>query len=225
MSLKPLKHPRNTDAAGKVAKSKAQKTNQPMKRLALRSEGRVAANSDDDFEGSKPPQAKKRRFAVSVAEEVESSKKPLEVKNTQKSTMWAVRAFYSWLEEHNDRSEEKCPSEVLCMEDKALLCHWLCIFVKEARRENGEEYTPRSVSMLLSGLQRFINSKQEPHEPLVKLADPTNSAFRELHNVVEHRYRELHEKGIGATRKQADIVSKGEEQGLWESGTQGLTLH
>ena len=117
MSLKPLKHPRNTDAAGKVAKSKPQKTNQPMsmKRLALRSDGWAAANSDDDFEGSKPPQAKKRRFAVSVGEEVESCKKPLE--------------------EHNNRFEEKCPSEVLGMEDKAFLCHWLCIFVKEARRK------------------------------------------------------------------------------------------
>ena len=85
--------------------------------------------------------------------------------------MWAVCAFYSWLEEHNERSDEKCLPEVLCVEDKALLCHRLCIFVKEARREDGEEYTPRSISMLLYGLQRFINSKQEPHEPLVKLVD------------------------------------------------------
>jgi len=61
---------------------------------------------------------------------------------------------------------KKCTAEVLCVEDTTLLCHCLCIFVKEARREDGEEYTPRSISMLLSGPQRFINSKQEPHEPL-----------------------------------------------------------
>lgn len=78
--------------------------------------------------------------------------------------------------------------EVLCMEDKALLCHWLCIFVKEARRKNGEEYTARSALILMSGLQRFINLKQEPHEPLVKLADPTNPALKELPNVAERRY-------------------------------------
>ena len=41
------------------------------------------------------------------------------------------------------------------------------------------------------------------------------------HNVVERRYRVLHEKGIGATWKQAEIVSKEEEQTLWESGTLG----
>ena len=59
----------------------------------------------------------------------------------------------------------------------------------------------------------------------MKLADPINPAFRELHNVVEHRCQELHEKGIGATWKQAKTVSKEEEQTLWESGTPGLTLH
>ena len=61
MSLKPLKHPRNTDAAGKVAKSKPKKTNQPMKRLALGSEKWATANSDDDFAGSKPLQAMKKK--------------------------------------------------------------------------------------------------------------------------------------------------------------------
>ena len=73
--------------------------------------------------------------------------------------------------------------------------------------------------MLLSGLQQFINSKQEPHEPLMKLTNPTNPDFRELHNVVERRCRALHEKGIGATRKQPEIISKEEEQALWESGS------
>ena len=48
---------------------------------------------------------------------------------------------------------------VLCTEDKALLCQWLCIFVKEARSKKGKEYTPRRVSIVLSGLKRFINSK------------------------------------------------------------------
>ena len=57
--------------------------------------------------------------------------------------------FYLWLEKHNDYSEEKCPSEVVRMEDEALLCHRLCIFV---RWENGKEYMPRSISMLPSGL-------------------------------------------------------------------------
>ena len=50
----------------------------------------------------------------------------------------------------------------------AELCHWLCVFVKEVRRDDGKPYTPRSFSQLLSGIQRFINSKRAPTQPLLK---------------------------------------------------------
>ena len=55
----------------------------------------------------------------------------------------------------------------------------------------------------------------------MKLGNPTNPAFRELQNVVECCCRELHEKRIGVTWKQAEIISKKEEQGPRESGTLG----
>ena len=35
-----------------------------------------------------------------------------------------------------ERSDEKCPIEVLCTSDMAELCHWLCVFVKEVRRDS-----------------------------------------------------------------------------------------
>ena len=153
---------------------------------------------------------------------MEASKKPVEVKNTTKSTMWAVHAFYAWLGEHNEQcADNQCPAEILCMDDMSLLCHWLCIFVKELRRENGEPYTPRSISMLLCGLQRFINSKKLPSELMMKLIDSSHRSFKELHNVIEHCYRELHEQGIGATQKQADVTSREEEQALWLRGAPG----
>ena len=213
MGLKLMKHPRNRSTA-KVE----------TKRLSLapskKRDTATVANSDvdDDFQEAKP---KKPHFVVATPEDTEASKKPVQVKNTERSTMWAVRAFCSWVEEHNECSDEKCPIELLCMDDLGLLSKWLCVFVKEARRDNGEPYTPRSISMLLSGLQRFINSKREASEPLLNLIDPRNPPFRELHNVVEHRYRELHEQGVGAVRKQADIISREEEAALWQSGALG----
>lgn len=53
--------------------------------------------------------------------------------------------FYSWLEEHNQCSDEKCLPKVLCVEDKALLCDRLCIFceggkVGRWRRVYSKEY-------------------------------------------------------------------------------------
>lgn len=75
--------------------------------------------------------------------------------------------------------------------------------------------------MLLCGLRCFINSKKPPSEPVVKLVDPTHATFKELHNVLERCYKELNEQGVGAVRKQAEVISVEEEQLLWDSGMLG----
>lgn len=108
-----------------------------------------------------------------MPEEVEAFKKSLEVKNTNKSTTWAVRAFYSWLEEHNQRSDEKCLSEDLCVEDKALLCDRLCIFCKGGkvgrwRRLYSKEYFNASewtavIHQFKAGAARTISEVGQPH--------------------------------------------------------------
>ena len=175
-----------------------------------------------DFKPSRKRRAKtskknEKRFCTVPMAEVEACKKPVVVKNTEKSTLWAVGVFSSWVEERNEHNQEKCPMEVLCMGDDKLLCYWLCAFVKETRRADGQRYTPRSIQMLLSGLQRFINSRKEPSEALVKLT-ADNPNYRELHNVLDNLYRELHFSGIGAQRKQAEVISRDEESILWEKG-------
>ena len=87
---------------------------------------------DDNFVPDKKyshPMIRKQHFVPVSNEEVEASKKAI-MKNTQKSTMWAVRMFMSWVEKRNKRNDEKCPIEVLCSSYMAELCHWLCVFVK-----------------------------------------------------------------------------------------------
>ena len=67
-TLRPLKHPRNTSNHSATKVESESKT----KRLSLASNNQdAAAKSGDDFEQSK---AKKRRFAVSLPEEVEAFK-------------------------------------------------------------------------------------------------------------------------------------------------------
>ena len=100
------------------------------------------------------------------------------------------------------------------------LCHWLCVCMLEIRKDNGEEYTPRSMTQILSGLQRYINSKRQPNNQ-VKLCDPSSHQFRELHSVLDRLFRELHCKGIGAVRWQSDIITITEELSLWDSGVLG----
>ena len=103
----------------------------------------------------------------------------------------------------------------------AELCHWLCVLMKEARGDDGQPYTPHSLTQLLSGIQCFINSKREPTVPLMKLQDTSNAAFWELQNVLERRFRELHAKGVGTECKQAALSSRSEEI-LWEKGVLDL---
>ena len=91
----------------------------------------------------------------------------------------------------NEHSDKKCPVKVLCTSDMAELCRWLCVFMKEARRDDWQLYTACSATQLLSGIECFINSKRGPTEPLVKLQDMSNAAFRKLQNILEHRFREL----------------------------------
>jgi len=51
--------------------------------------------------------------------------------------------------------DQKCPIKVLYTSDTTELHHWLC--VKEARCDDGQPYTPRSLTQLHSGLKQFKN--------------------------------------------------------------------
>ena len=73
---------------------------------------------DDDFithmkhlwlSASNPKKAKLYLLATISSEEIETAKKPVIVKNTQRSTVWVVRVFTLWVEEWNERHDQKCP--------------------------------------------------------------------------------------------------------------------
>ena len=77
------------------------------------------------------------QFQSVVAEEVSLSKKPLVPDNTWHATDWAGRTFEQWKDFCNSKhNHSKCPRDILTMEDKEALCHWLCIFVMEVRKES-----------------------------------------------------------------------------------------
>ena len=180
-----------------------------------------------------PPSAKKKRLSLSLSkkhkepnerfpllpiEQIESTKKLVIPKNTQKSTKWALRAFSHWLKQRNERSDDKCPEDILSTDNNEELCHWLCVCVNEIRKEDGEPYTPRSVSQLVAGLQRHISEQKDVP---VRLADPANPAFRPLHRTLDNIYRQLHAEGVGTKRKQAEVLSVEEEEQLWSTGAVG----
>ena len=50
-----------------------------------------------------------------------------------------------------------------------------CVSISELCKEDGSEYTPRSIAQYIAGLQRYIIDEKGVQ---VKLADPDNSVFR-----------------------------------------------
>ena len=77
--------------------------------------------------------------------------------NTLKNNVWALKTFEEWRVTRNTRyPADPCPEEILIMDNKQILCEWLCKFISEVRKANGQEYTPHSLYLILAGLQRHI---------------------------------------------------------------------
>ena len=69
---------------------------------------------------------------------------------------------------------------------------WLYKFVAEIRKADGGEYIPRSIYLLLAGLQRRIH-QANPKESINIFTD---AAFKELQNVSDSVFKRLHQKGF-----------------------------
>ena len=160
-----------------------------------------------------------RKIVVVDEEEIENAKKPMVPKNTRKATDWAVGVFNQWIEQHNAIAENKCPVDIL-KDEPENLAHWLCVFVSEIRKDDGDFYTPRSITHILGDLQRFLNECRPP-ENHVRICDPSNPHFKQVHLVLDRLFRELHSKGISAVRWQSEIITATEECLLWEKGEMG----
>ena len=97
---------------------------------------------------------KRWKIVVVDEEEIENAKKPMVPKNTRKATDWAVAVFKQWIEQHNAIAENKCPVDIL-KDEPENLAHWLCVFVSEIRKDDGDFYTPRSITQNLGGCSVF----------------------------------------------------------------------
>ena len=132
--------------------------------------------------------------------------------NTKKNNEWAMRTFELWCSQRNKRfSDEKCPDSVF--ENKDTACEWLCKFVAEVCKADSRDYTPRSIYLLLAGLQRSIRSHSKEEINIF-----SDHEFKELKKVCDTVFKQLHSKGIGSTTKSASVLGPEEEKKLWDTG-------
>lgn len=142
-------------------------------------------------------------------------------RSTKKTTTWSVKVWNSWRESRLKSVETAAPP-LLDNITNAELNHWLSRFLLECRNQQGEYYTGTTLYSLCAGVQRFIReerakvSSQKDHLDIY--SDPKFAYFRSVLNSI---LKELHQKGIGTSKKQAEVVSTEMEEQLWEQGILG----
>ena len=86
--------------------------------------------------------------------------------------------------------------------------------MSETRKSDGTEYTPRSLYLLLAGLQRHLRKLYPDKEVNLFSEDP---AFKPLRNTCDSIFKRLHSKGIGAETKAVPAFTAENEAKLWET--------
>ena len=89
-------------------------------------------------------------FSSVTCEEIKEVAKGVVPANTKSSNEWALKILRAWISDCNTRmSDEAVPADRLACEDADILCKWMCCFVQEMRKENGENYPPSTLRQLL----------------------------------------------------------------------------
>ena len=76
----------------------------------------------------------------------------------------------------------------------------------------GQEYTPHSLYLILSGLQIHMRKVR----PLNTINLFKDIHYKPLKNVCDSVFKQLYQKGIGTETKETPVLSKDDEDELWK---------
>ena len=97
------------------------------------------------------------------------------------------------------------------------LNEWLCNFVLEIRRKDGNEYPPNTLYSVCCGILRHVRS----YLPEINFFNqPDFDAFR---RTLDGEMKRLRSQGLGAKKKRAEALTIEDEDKLWEEGLLGAT--
>jgi hypothetical protein len=176
----------------------------------------ILGECDMDLEEQKPlAKAESARFGPEVTDaQLKELITSQENGNTKNNTKWAVNVFEKW---RGVRSEDNIP-EFHEMNGQEMN-FWLQRFVVEARRQDGKEYPPKSLYLIVCGLLRYLRDK-DVHDK--NFLDEKNVDFVHFRKVLDAQMKTLLDKGFGTTVKQADPIMPDDEDKLWTDKVFGM---
>ncbi|XP_064387442.1 transcriptional regulator QRICH1-like [Halichondria panicea] len=98
------------------------------------------------------------------------------------------------------------------------IADYLCKFVLEIRKKNGDEFPPNSLHHILCGIQRYLRINGKPSIDFFK--DP---AFANFKLSLDAEMKRLQKLGLGSKKRQAEPLTIEEEELLWSTGLLGCS--
>ena len=165
-----------------------------------------------------PPTKRSRFVEPKSSPEREKAARGVVPKNTESSTRWAVQNFESWAS-NRVLLGHPVPDGLLHSHDAGIVCKYLCLYVLETRKEDGTQYPPSTLRVLVSGLNRVLQQNKAPFSVL----DKSNPNFRDLLKTLDSVSSNLHRDGIGVYKDSANVITADHEQLFWDRGLLGMT--
>ena len=105
--------------------------------------------------------------------------------------------------------------DILLSNSSKDVSYWLQKIVLGTRKKSGEKYPPKTVYLLLCGLNQFMKDKKQDSFNIFNRDDPD---FKLLYNTCDSLFKELREEGHGSESKATEPITKQDEDKLWSSG-------
>ena len=140
-------------------------------------------------------------------------------KNLQRDN-WAYNAFKEWqtcrIALPDESYKEAIQREIQLWNDPELN-YWIPKFIYEVRKKNGLRYPGKSLVSMVAGLQHKINLLDSKR--CVNFF--RKECFKDVHEALDANMKISAQNGIGLHTKSAEVVSRDEEDLLWNTSQLG----
>ena len=139
---------------------------------------------------------------------------------TRNQTNWAIKVWSEWAISRNrnllpDEAPFNCEIETLSAQ---LINFWLCRFVLEIRRRDGERYPPASLYQLCCGILHHLRAAGRAEVNIFEQAE-----FHMFCTTLDSEMKRLNSTGQYIHKRRAEPITVEDENLLWELGLLGTT--